>query len=186
MPFLYNPKDNDFDVGDFASSWSYPVSNAAAESNQTVRTRGTDRPFPAPISNRRTRQARNIGPASSSTPQQDSGQRSARTMTPTRRTTSVEAANPTSSQLTRLGPLGVDAATIESIQRLRGELAAARLSILQLRAAFLNYGWPIRDEQLNAPSGQAQPLVMNNSGDAREDVVGEQDASTAERSTARE
>jgi hypothetical protein len=186
MPFLYNPKDNDFDVGDSASSWSNPVSNTAAESNNGVRTRGTDRPFPTPASNRRTRQARNAGTGSSSTAQQDPGQRSARTMTPARQTTSAEAANHTLSQQTRVEPLSVAAAAMGSIQRLQRELAASRQSVEQVRAALLSIESLARGEQLNGPSSQAQPQVVNNSAGVREEVVGEQDASTAERSTARE
>jgi hypothetical protein len=118
--------------------------------------------------------------------QQDSDQRSARTMIPAGRTASVEAMNPATSQLNRTRPQWPDADTRESMQGLIDELAAVRNIVERLRAALLSQSGPILDEQSNGPSDHAQLLVINNSGDAREEVVGEQDTSTAERSTARE
>ncbi len=42
MPFLYDPDDSDFDDGENASSWSYPDSNIAVESNSSRVARGSD------------------------------------------------------------------------------------------------------------------------------------------------
>ena len=43
MPFLYDPEDSDFDVGEYASSWSYPDPDIGAESNSSTVTHGSDR-----------------------------------------------------------------------------------------------------------------------------------------------
>ena len=44
MPFLYNPNDTEFDVGEFASTWSFPEPNTSANANTSRGTGGTGRP----------------------------------------------------------------------------------------------------------------------------------------------
>lgn len=42
MPFLYDPEDSDFDVGEYASSWSHPGPDLGPESNSSRVTSGSD------------------------------------------------------------------------------------------------------------------------------------------------
>ncbi len=63
MPFLYDPDDNDFDVGEYASSWSYPEPNIGAESNLSRATRARDRTARVYSSSAQTYQPANNGPS---------------------------------------------------------------------------------------------------------------------------
>ncbi|KAF7505485.1 hypothetical protein GJ744_000732 [Endocarpon pusillum] len=42
MPFLYDPEDSDFDVGEYASSWSHPDTDIGPGSNSSRVTHGRD------------------------------------------------------------------------------------------------------------------------------------------------
>ncbi|ERF74579.1 hypothetical protein EPUS_00709 [Endocarpon pusillum Z07020] len=42
MPFLYDPEDSDFDVGEYASSWSHPEPDIGPGSNSSRVTHGSD------------------------------------------------------------------------------------------------------------------------------------------------
>lgn len=62
MPFLYDPDDSDFDVGEYASSWSYPDSNIGAESNSSRVTRTSGRAARVFSSSAQTYRPANNGP----------------------------------------------------------------------------------------------------------------------------
>jgi hypothetical protein len=74
MPLLYDPDDSDFDVGEYASFWSYPHPNIGAESNGSRVTRSGDRTATGFSSSAQTYRPANSGPplmTSAQDPRQD-------------------------------------------------------------------------------------------------------------------
>lgn len=156
MPFLYDPKDNDFDVGDFASSWSFPEADTVAESNTSIGTRENARPFGI--------YATHGGPVSALSVQGPS--QSGITRVRTRRMI-VDATSPTSRQPTQIMSSTVDPPRLTRTSAHRTRIAMHRIEALlsttdiasieqrlqQFRSVAREQRQALREEQLARQAG---------------------------------